>query len=69
MLYCKNVLCLYIRKHALANDETQTMMMLSMFDLLATLCERENLFMESTCQGMISVNELLEVCLYMPVFI
>ncbi|XP_065883200.1 inositol 1,4,5-trisphosphate-gated calcium channel ITPR1-like isoform X2 [Dysidea avara] len=49
------------RINALANDELQALMMLSIFDLLATLCEKDNLFMESTCQSVISISELLEM--------
>ena len=61
------LLYMNFRKNALANDELQALMMLSIFDLLATLCEKDNLFMESTCQSVISISELLEVCLYMHI--
>ena len=45
------------------NDEDATLLklMLSTFDLMASLCEGENRHHESVCQSMISVDELLEI--------
>jgi len=38
-------------------------MLLKLIDLLASCSEGENLFIESICQNLISINELLKVCI------
>ena len=52
------------REHLLlhAEDgEPDLQMLLKLIDLLASCSEGENLFIESICQNIISINELLKV--------
>ena len=46
--------------HADASDLTLCML-INLFDLLASCCEGENLFIESICQKVIGISELLKV--------
>lgn len=49
-----------------ANDsDPDLQMLLKLVDLLASCSEGENLLIESVCQNIISINELLEVANYM----
>ena len=49
-----------------ANDsDPDLQMLLKLVDLLASCSEGENLLIESVCQNIVSINELLEVVNYM----
>ena len=43
------------------DSDPNLQMLLKLVDLLASCCEGENLFIESVCQNIISINELLQV--------
>ena len=43
------------------DDDDNLNLLLSLTDLLASCCEGENLFIESVCQTVFSVEELLDI--------
>ena len=45
------------------NSDPNLQMLLKLIDLLASCSEGENLFIESVCQNIMSINELLKVTL------
>jgi len=52
------------REHLLTDaldEDPELKMLLKLIDLLASCSEGENLFIESICQNIISINELLKV--------
>ena len=51
------------------NSDKDLQMLLKLVDLLASCCEGENLFIESVCQNIISINELLEVFSYLATYV
>lgn len=48
--------------HAKSSDP-DLQMLLKLFDLLASCCEGENLFIESICQNVMGISEVLKVVL------
>ena len=57
MIFCREQLL--INKDLENEDDLQ--MLLKLFDLLASCCEGENLFIESICQNVMGISELLKV--------
>ena len=45
------------------NSDSDLQMLLRVIDLLASCAEGENLFIESICQSLIGISELLQVLL------
>ena len=43
------------------SSDTELLMLLKVIDLLASCAEGENLFIESICQNVIGISELLQV--------